>query len=44
MDPVLGSAQTIKKIIKAFEEHEDLGLLGSADLYKSAQIIKWGQT
>lgn len=42
MDPVLGSEQTIKKIVKAFQEHEDLGMLGSADLYKSAQKLMYG--
>ena len=42
MDSVLGSAQTIKKIVNAFEKNKDLGLLGSADFYKSAHSLMYG--
>ncbi len=39
--PLLGSAQTVKKIIKTFESHDDVGMIGPAALYKSAQKLMY---
>lgn len=42
MDPILGSKRTVANIIKAFEENEMLGVVGTADFYKSVQKLMYG--
>jgi hypothetical protein len=42
MDSVLGSKDAVKKIAFAFESDKELGLVGSAALYKSAQKLMYG--
>ncbi len=39
LNPILGSKESVEKIITAFEENESLGMISSAELLKSAQ--KW---
>ena len=39
LNPILGSSQTIEKIIYTFQTNKNLGMLSSAELLKSAQ--KW---
>jgi glycosyltransferase involved in cell wall biosynthesis len=40
--PILGSTMTVKNIITAFSENSTLGIVGSADFYKSAQKLMYG--
>ncbi|MGM0609381.1 MAG: rhamnan synthesis F family protein, partial [Candidatus Muiribacteriota bacterium] len=42
MDSVLGSTDLIKKIAFAFKSDTDLGMIGPASLYKSAQKLMYG--
>lgn len=42
MDSVLGSKNLVKKIIFAFESDKELGMVGPASLYKSAQKLMYG--
>jgi len=41
-DPILGSEMTVSKIIHVFQTHSELGMIGSADLFKSIQQIMSG--
>ncbi len=42
IDPLLGSAQTVQKIVQTFESNPDVGMIGPAALYKSAQALMYG--
>ena len=42
MDSVLGSKDLVKKITFAFESDKELGMIGPASLYKSAQKLMYG--
>jgi len=39
IEPLLGSKKTVQNIINAFESEPDLGLIGSASLFKSTQQL-----
>ncbi len=41
IDPLLGSERTIHNIINAFYETPSMGMVGSADMYKSAQKLMY---
>ncbi|MDX5372306.1 MAG: CDP-glycerol glycerophosphotransferase family protein [Pseudomonadaceae bacterium] len=42
IDPLLGSEATIRDIVEAFARQPQLGMLGSADLYKAADRLMYG--
>ncbi|UUY09349.1 CDP-glycerol glycerophosphotransferase family protein [Pseudomonas sp. J452] len=42
LDPLLGSEQVARDAVLAFERDAQLGMLGSADLYKSAARLMYG--
>jgi len=42
MQPILGSKQTVENIIDSFDQNKQLGIIGSADFYKSAQGLMYG--
>ena len=42
MKPILGSENVATTIIESFEANANLGLVGSADFYKSAQALMYG--
>lgn len=42
LDPLLGSEQVAREAVLAFERDAQLGMLGSADLYKSAARLMYG--
>lgn len=42
LDPLMGTPQVAREAIQAFERDPQLGMLGSADLYKSAARLMYG--
>lgn len=40
--PILGSEETVAGILDAFASHPDLGMVGSASMYRSAQDLMYG--
>src|SRR5690606_35514805 len=42
LDPIMGTKQIIGGILEAFEQDKTIGMIGSADLYRSAQHLSYG--
>ena len=42
MEPIFGNTDQVNKIINHFEENPHIGMLGSADFYKSARKLMYG--